>query len=38
MAEDKTDIPEFTDAGGNPLTEEVLQELSNGKGGGEDDQ
>lgn len=37
MAE-KTDIPEFTDVDGNPLTEEVLSELSNGKGGDEDDQ
>ncbi len=36
MAEEaKNDIPEFTDADGNPLTEEALRELSNGKGGDE---
>lgn len=30
--ETKSDIPEFTDIEGNPLSEAVIDELSNGKG------
>lgn len=32
MAEDKTDVPEWTDVDGNLLSAETLEELSNGKG------
>lgn len=32
MTEDKTDVPEWTDVDGNPLSDETLEELSNGKG------
>lgn len=38
MSEEKSDIPEFTDVDGNPLSEETIAELSNGKGGDEDEQ
>ena len=32
MTEDKTDVPEWTDVDGNPLSAATLEELSNGKG------
>lgn len=32
MADGKTDIPEWTDVDGNPLSAETLEELSDGKG------
>ncbi len=33
----KSDIPEFTDVDGNPLSADTIEELSNGKGDDEDE-
>lgn len=35
--ETNSDIPEFTDVDGNPLSVEAVEELSNGKGDDEDE-